>query len=101
MQTGSLADVESNRLSIIYCPAVTKFFNVSISTGIFPTNLKLSSIVHVHVPKCQSNKGNPKNYCPISLLPIGNKLLEKHTEHIHESIWVPAGKTDHYTALQS
>ena len=54
---------------------VTKIFNISIMTGVFPTSWKLSSIVPI--PK-GSDKGNPKNYRPISLLPILSKLLEKH-----------------------
>ena len=51
---------------------VTKLFNLSISSGTFPTKWKLSSVVHI--PK-SSDKGSPKNYRPISLLPI---LREKH-----------------------
>lgn len=85
---------------------VTKLFNICISTGIFPTNWKLSSFVPV--PKSQSDKGNPKNYRPISLLPIPSKLLEKHicsllTNHfqslepIHESQFVfQERKIDNY-----
>ena len=38
---------------------VTKLFNLSISTGIFPNKLKLSSVVPI--PK-SADKGNPGNY---------------------------------------
>ena len=51
---------------------VTKLFNLSISSGTFPTKWKLSSVVPI--PK-SSDKGSPKNYRPISLLPILSKLL--------------------------
>ena len=50
-------------------------FNLSISSGTFPTNGNFPQIVPI--PK-SSDKGSPKNYCPISLLPILSKLLEKH-----------------------
>ena len=69
--------------------------NLSISTGTFPTKWKLSSIVPI--PK-SSDKGSPKNYHPISLLPLLSKPLEKHicgllsehlqsSEPIHDSQW--------------
>ena len=54
---------------------VTKLFNLSISSGTFPTKWKLSSVVPIHK---SSDKGSSKNYRPISLLPILSKLLEKH-----------------------
>ena len=46
-----------------------------ISSGTFPTKWKLSSVVPI--PK-SSDKGSPKNYRPISLLPILSQHLEKH-----------------------
>ena len=54
---------------------VTKLFNFFILSGTFPAKWKLSSVVPI--PK-SSDKGSPKNYCPISLLPILSKLLEDH-----------------------
>ena len=54
---------------------VTKLFNLSISTGIFPDKWKLSSVVPI--PK-SVDKGNLGNYRPISLLPVLSKLLERH-----------------------
>ena len=53
---------------------VTKLFNFFILSGTFPAKWKLSSVVPI--PK-SSDKGSPKNYRPISLLPILSKLLEE------------------------
>ena len=58
---------------------VTKLFNKSISTGCFPTMWKQSNIVPI--PK-SGDKGNPTNYWPISLLPVMNKLLERHIANL-------------------
>ena len=60
-------------------PSLTKFFNLSIKTGSFPSLWKRSNIVPI--PKANDNR-NPSNYRPISLLSILGKLLEKHVHHI-------------------
>ena len=60
-------------------PSLTKFFNLSIKTGSFPSLWKKSSIVLI--PKANDNH-DPSNYRPISLLSILGKLLEKHVHHI-------------------
>ena len=56
-------------------PAVTKLFNLSISTGSFPQAAK-SSVV-VPVPK-SADHTLLSNYRPISLLAILSKVLEKY-----------------------
>ena len=56
-------------------PAVTKLFNLSISTGSFPQAAK-SSVV-VPVPK-STDHTLLSNYRPISLLAILSKVLEKY-----------------------
>ena len=50
-------------------------FNVSFSTGIFPSNLKIAKVIPVF------KKGDQhlfENYRPISLLPCFSKLIEKY-----------------------
>ena len=60
-------------------PALTKIFNLSISTGIVPDEWKLSHVVPI--PK--SNKyDDVSGYRPISLLSICSKMLEKHVSHL-------------------
>ena len=66
---------------------VTKLFNLSISTGMFPNKWKVSSVVPI--PK-SADKRNPGNYRPISLLPVLSKLLERHifsllSKHLDQS----------------
>ena len=56
-------------------PSLTKLFNLSISTGVFPEAWKVSSIVPI--PKA-SDRANPTNYRPISLLAVISKMLERH-----------------------
>ena len=84
---------------------VTKLFNLSISTGIFPNKRKVSSVVPI--PK-SADKHNPGNYGPISLLPVLSKLLERHifsllskhldqSHSISDSQWgFQAGKSIYY-----
>ena len=56
-------------------PSLTKLFNQLLSTGILPLLWKKSLVVPI--PKNQE-LSNPCNYHPISLLPIVNKILERH-----------------------
>ena len=67
-------------------PSVTKLFNLSISSGLFPISWKSSNIVAI--PKSSEMK-NPSNYRLISLLSILSKVLECHifslaSEHLLE-----------------
>ena len=48
-------------------PSLTRLFNLSITTGIFPRLWKIARVVPI--PK-NSNKKHPSGYRPISLLPI-------------------------------
>jgi len=62
------------------CPLVTKLFNLSIETGKVPHQWKISSVVPI--PKSPQNTDNPRNYRPISLLPVISKLLERHIHSV-------------------
>ena len=57
--------------------AITKLFNMSITTGKLPSEWKTAQIVPI--PKSKQ-KLDPSNYRPVSLLPILSKLLEKHIQ---------------------
>ena len=64
---------------------LTKLFNLSILSGIFLSEWKLSNLVPI--PKTRSKSDSPTDYRPISLLAILSKVREKHfhyliTEHM-------------------
>ena len=65
--------LKSTAVSI--APVLTKFFNLSITTGKLPRVWKTSSVVPI--PKAE-NKSDAKNYRPISLLSVTSKILERH-----------------------
>ena len=69
--------LEGTATSIVY--SLTKLFNQSISQGIFPNDRKIARIVPI--PK-NSDKLLPKNYRPISILPLISKLLERHVHKL-------------------
>ena len=60
-------------------PAITKLFNMSIASGKLPTDLKPSLVVPI--PK-KGDHSDPSNYCPISLLPVLSKVLERHMSNL-------------------
>ena len=60
-------------------PGITKLFNKSISSGVFPTAWKTSSVVPI--PKGK-DRVSVSNYRPISLLPILSKVLERHIHRL-------------------
>ena len=60
---------------------LTSIFNQSISSGVFPSQWKISRIT----PGFKSGSHmDPNNYRPISILSIASKLLERHIcQHIY------------------
>lgn len=54
-------------------PVLADIFNTSLSTGIFPSILKLARVITIH--KGKSNK-IVNNFRPISLLPLLSKIIE-------------------------
>ena len=58
----------------ILIPALEKIFNLAISTGVYPNNLKVAKVTPIF------KKGDPSsvnNYRPISILSTINKIFEK------------------------
>ena len=53
---------------------ITNIINLSISSGTFPTSLKIAQVVPIHK---SGNTNDISNFRPISLLPIFSKVLEK------------------------
>ena len=53
---------------------ITECFNLSLSTGIFPTKWKLAKVVPLFK---SGDSTDVNNYRPVSLLPLPGKLLEK------------------------
>ena len=68
--------LKSKSLSI--APSLCRLFNLSISTGTFPTSWKLGRITPI--PK-GTNKSLPSCYRPIpTVLPVASKLIEHHVK---------------------
>ena len=60
--------------SPLLIPALTLIFNLSIRTGVYPSNLKIAKVIPIF------KKGDPSsvnNYRPISILSTINKIFEK------------------------
>ena len=62
--------------------SLCRLFNLSISTGQFPSAWKLGRITPI--PK-GSNKTLPSGYRPISVLPVISKLIERHVKAVLET----------------
>ena len=63
-------------------PTITTLFNLSISSGVFPTEWKMGRVVPV--PK---GTGGTllSGYRPISILPVISKVIERHVKKIIET----------------
>ena len=59
--------------------SLVKLFNLSLKSGIFPSDWKFARVVPI--PK-GGNHQSPSNYRPISILPIISKLLQKHVHNL-------------------
>ena len=55
-------------------PVITHIVNLSITTRKFPNPWKSSKVVHLHK---KDEVIYPKNYRPVSLLPVISKVLER------------------------
>ncbi|MCG8048030.1 MAG: reverse transcriptase domain-containing protein, partial [Candidatus Thiodiazotropha endolucinida] len=56
-------------------PSIAMLINKSITTGQFPTHLKLAKVFPIFKG---GTKTDPSNYRPISILPTVSKIFEKH-----------------------
>ena len=56
-------------------PSLTKLFNLSITSGCFPSGWKCARITPIFK---SADPALPSNYRPISILPIVSKVLERH-----------------------
>ena len=61
--------------SYVIAPSLKMLFNLSITTGKFPSDWKFARVVPI--PKAGA-RDDPANYRPISLLAIISKILERH-----------------------
>ena len=59
-------------ISDVLCPKLVIDFNSSISTGIFPENMKLADVVPLYKKNARQDKGN---YRPVSLLSALSKVF--------------------------
>ena len=70
-------DIDTKTIKLIatdILTALTHIFNLSIAQSEFPSIWKLAKVIPL------LKKGDsltPKNYCPVALLPIFNKILER------------------------
>jgi len=55
-------------------PLIADLINVSLSQGLFPSQLKLAKVIPLHKA---GSKADVANYRPISLLPLISKVFEK------------------------
>ena len=53
---------------------ISEFINYSISSGVFPSSLKIARVVPIHK---SGSKRNMNNFRPISILPTLSKIFEK------------------------
>ena len=71
--------LKSTAVSI--APSLTELFNMSISTGVYPSDWKVARIVPV--PK-GTDQSLVSGYRPISILPVVSKLVEQHVKLLIE-----------------
>ena len=64
--------IKASSESII--PPLLHIFNLSLSSGVFPSMWKVARVTPLYKDGCRSDKNN---YRPISVLPVLSKLLER------------------------
>lgn len=70
---GILTKVIKMNIATLATP-LTHIINLSLSTGVYPDSLKLTTVIPVHK---KGEKDEMKNYRPIALIPIISKIFEK------------------------
>ena len=59
----------------LIAPSLEKLFNLSISTGVYPNNLKIAKVIPIFK---KGDVTSVNNYKPISILSPINKIFEKN-----------------------
>ena len=62
----------------IIAPILTRLFNDSLSSGIYPTIFKSAKVIPIHKKGSKSDKSN---YRPISILPVMSLVFERHVSN--------------------
>lgn len=62
------------QVAILICDPLTDIINSSLSSGIFPDDLKKAKLIPIHK---RNSKTDANNYRPISLLPSPSKVIER------------------------
>lgn len=80
MKNSSACDVDDMQIkpvkhvADIVAPCLTHIFNLILSTGLFPEKMQTAKVVLIFKG---GDKNLPKNYRPISILPVFSKVIEK------------------------
>ena len=74
---------------------MTKIFNHSLNTGIFPSDFKIGKITALHK---SGDRSDISNYRPISVLPALSKILEKA---VHEQVYKHMSTNNYLSDHQS
>ena len=62
----------------ILAKPIANMCNISISSGLFPSNCKIAKLKPLYK---KGSKTNPNNFRPISLLPLISKIIERIVYH--------------------
>ena len=76
-QSCGLDNIDSKTIKLVkneLTPVITHIINLSIQQNIFPHQWKVAKIIPLHK---KDEIIYPKNYRPVSLLPIFSKILER------------------------
>ena len=63
---------------------ITDLVNLSISLSLFPGDCKIAKLKPIYKKEA---KTKPKNYRPISLLPLLSKIIERMIHNQHKNFW--------------
>ena len=61
-------------MMVMVAKPIAKRCNISISSGLFPSDSKITKLKPLYK---KGSKTNPENFRPISLLPLISKVIEK------------------------
>ena len=72
--------------SSIIAPSLAHVFNLSLSSGIVPSDLKLARVTPLY--KGKGDLSEMGNYRPISVIPHLGKILEKSVKYPMNNLWL-------------